>query len=142
MDFSEAVAQHLAWQQRLRRILLGRERRRNPERTEAIHSQDCPLGAWLNSEAGNHGQEALFKYVEEQHKLSHELAIQMVLDEGCAGTSMEVILQIGQFHISSKNLLEALENLRRNLVLSEVPLCAAQSGFFRGEFPPAPDVPA
>jgi hypothetical protein len=139
VEFAEAVAQHLAWKQRLRRILLGRERRRTVERTEAIACQHCPLDEWLRLEAENYAQIPLFQYVAEQHKLSHDLAIQMVLDDAPVKTSMDVIFQIGQFHICSKSLLESLEKLRRKLALSEEPLCVIPSGFPREEFPPVPD---
>jgi hypothetical protein len=142
VDFVEAVAQHLAWKQRLRRILLGRERRRKPERTEAIEAQCCPLDEWIKSAAKHYGQDMLFKNVEEQHRLSHELAIQMVLDEESAKTSMEMVFQIGKFHICSRNLLESLEQLRRKHALSEIPLCVIPSGFPREEFPPVLDARA
>ena len=137
MEFAEAVAQHLAWKQRLKRILLGRERRRKPERTEAIDAQSCPLEEWLRLAVHLYGQEELFKNVEEQHRLSHELAIQMVLDEEPAKASMEMVFQIGKFQICSKNLVESLEQLRRKYALSEIPLCVIPSGFPRQEFPPA-----
>ncbi len=140
MEFAEAVAQHLAWKQRLRRILLGRERRRNPGRTEAIDCQQCPLDQWIKSETEKWAEEPLFKYAAEQHRLSHELAIQMVLDEAPAKTSMDMVFRIGQFQICSRNLLESLEKLRRKHSLSDVPLCVIPSGFPREEFPPVPDV--
>ena len=139
MDFTEAVAQHMAWKQRLRRILLGRERRRKPERTEAIEVHACPLEEWLRLAAQQYGHEPLFKNVDEQHRLSHELAIQMVLDEEPTRASMEMVFQIGEFQICSKNLLESLEQLRRKHALSEVPLCVIPSGFPREEFPPVLD---
>ncbi len=139
MDFAEVVAQHLAWKQRLRRILLGRERRRQPERTEAIAGQLCPLDPWLKEELARHPQEPLLLYLDEQHRLSHDLAIQMVLEEAAARTSMDRVFQIGQFQNCSRNLLEALENLRRKYALSEVPLCVIPPGFPREEFPPVPD---
>lgn len=139
MDFATAVAQHLAWKQRLRRILLGRERRRKPERTEAIGYHHCPLDEWIRSATAIYGQLPLFDYVDEQHQLSHDLAIQMVRSEDPARTPMDAICHIGQFQICSKNLLEALEKLRRHLALSNVPLCVIPVGFPREEFPPVPD---
>jgi hypothetical protein len=139
MDFTEAVAQHLAWKQRLRRILLGRERRRNPTRTEAIDVQYCPLDQWIQTASAMHPQEQLFSTLEVQHRLSHDLAIQMVLGEEPASTSMDMVFLIGQFQICSRNLLEALEKLRRKYALSEVPLCVIPPGFPREDFPPVPD---
>lgn len=141
MEFAEAISEHLAWKQRLRRILLGRERRRSPERTEAIDAHACPLDQWIQSAAAVYAREPLFQVIEEQHRITHDLAIQMVLDDESEKASMDMVFQIGQFHMSSRNLLESLEKLRRKYALSETPLCVIPSGFPREEFPPAPDLP-
>lgn len=140
MDFAEAVVQHQAWKQRLRRILLGRERRRDLQRTEAIECWECPLDQWIRSEAGHFDQDPLFRQVDEQHRLSHDLAIQMVLNEEDAKASMDMVFQTGQFNICSRTLLESLEKLRRNHRLSDAPLCEIPSGYPRDEFPPITDV--
>ena len=139
MNFAEAVAYHLAWKHGLRRILLGRERRRNPGRTEAVASEQCPLGIWIKAEAKQHLQEPLFDFIEEQHRLGHDLAIQMVLDKETVKAAIDEILQIGQFQICSRNLLEALEKLRRKHALSDFLLCVLPSGFHREDFAPDPD---
>ncbi len=142
MDFALAISEHLAWKQRLRRILLGRERRRKPERTEAIEYHACPLDHWVRAAAEQFAQEPLFQIIDEQHRLTHDLAIRMVLDDESEKASMDMVFQIGQFHMSSRSLLEALEKLRRKYSLSEAPLCVIPSGFPREEFPPIPDVQA
>jgi hypothetical protein len=141
VEFAEAISEHLAWKQRLRRILLGRERRRDPERTEAIECHDCPLDGWIQSVAAKFNQEPLFQVIDEQHRLTHDLAIQMVLNDEAEKTSMDMVFQIGQFHMCSRNLLESLEKLRRKHALSEEPLCMIPSGFPREDFPSIPDVP-
>jgi hypothetical protein len=141
VDFPEAVSQHQAWKQRLRRILLGRERRRRPERTEATEPDRCPLEGWLLAHQGRLGGDPLFRYAEEQHRRSHELAIQMVLNDERTRASMDMVYQIGQFQICSRNLLETLEQLRRKHALSEAPLCPLPPGFPRDEFPPVPGAP-
>ncbi len=142
MGFEEAISEHMAWKQRLRRILLGRERRHIPERTEAIECAECPLELWTQSEASRFAEEPLFREVVEQHRLSHDLAIQMVLNDDSDKASMNMVFQIGQFHMASRNLLEALEKLRRKHGLSETPLCIIPSGFPRVEFPAGPDARA
>jgi len=141
VDFAEAVSQHEAWKQRLRRILLGRERRRRPERTEAITSPTCPLNEWLLANRTRFAGDPLLHFAEEQHRQSHELAIQMVLCDEAARESMDMVFLIGQFHMCSRSLLETLEQLRRNRGLSEAPLCRIPLGFPREAFPPAPDAP-
>lgn len=142
MDFEEAISAHLAWKQRLRRILLGRERRRALGRTEAIESAQCPLERWFQATAPDLGEDPLFQEVVEQHRLSHDLAIQMVLNDDSDKASMGMVLQIGQFHMASRSLLEGLEGLRRKHGLSETPLCVIPPGYPRVEFPEPPDVPA
>jgi nucleotide-binding universal stress UspA family protein len=139
VTFDEAISEHIAWKQRLRRILLGRERRHIPERTEAIESQECPLGTWLHAEAPRLFQDPLFREVEHQHRLSHDLAIQLVLNDETDHVSMDVVFQIGQFQMASQNLLESLEKLRRKHGLSETPLCVIPSGHPRGDDHLPPD---
>lgn len=63
----------------------------------------------------------------------------MVLSDEQVRTSMDMVFQIGQFQICSRNLLETLEQLRRKHALSEAPLCPLPPGFPREDFPPAPD---
>jgi hypothetical protein len=138
MDYAQAVAQHLAWKQRLRRILFGRERRRQPGRTEAIEVHQCPLEQWLCANAERFARDPHFQRAQELHRQSHELAIQMVLSDEETKHSMDQVFQTGQFHICSGSLLEALESLRRNHALSEVPLCEIPALFPRT---PAPDAP-
>jgi len=139
VDFAQAISQHQAWKQRLRRILLGRERRRRPERTEAVDPDQCPLHEWIIDNRDQYADEPLFESVDVLHRQSHELAIQMVLSDDLARTSMDMMFQIGQFHMCSRSLLEALEKLRRKHALSEAPLCVIPSGFPREEFSPFPD---
>lgn len=141
MDFANAVAEHMAWKQRLKRILLGRERRRSPERTEAISGQDCPLGGWLRSQAAAFSNDPVFSTVEELHGLVHELAIEMVLSDDRAMVSLEALFQTGRFQICSQQLLEALEELRRKFELSADPLCRIPPGYVREGLPPAPGAP-
>ncbi len=139
MEFAVAISQHLAWKQRLRRILLGRERRKNPARTEAIESDTCELGQWITTAASTYAQEPLFRSIEEQHRLTHDLAIQMVLNDEIEKSSMDMVFQIGRFHMASRTLLESLEKLRRKYALDGEPLCAIPAGFPREEFPAIPE---
>lgn len=142
MDFAAAVSHHLQWKQRLRRILLGRERRRSLERTEAIDCQACALAQWLRREAHRFQDEPIFREIEENHRLSHELAIRLVLAEDPDKNAMDVIFRIGQFHMCSRSLLEDLERLRRKFNLDPAPLCLVPSEYSREEFPPTPSVQA
>lgn len=138
MDFAEAVSQHLEWKQRLRRILLGRERRRDPGRTEAIECQACPLHQWLQHHASGLEKEPLFREIQESHRLSHDLAIRMVLNDDDEKDSLDMVFQIGQFHMCSRTLLEGLERLRQKYSLHQMPLCQAPPSYPRDEFPANP----
>ena len=138
MDFAEAVSQHQAWKQRLKRILLGRERRRDPGRTEAIECRHCPLDQWIRTVAAEFGEDPLLAEIEACHRASHELAIQMVREDAPDRDPMDIVFQIGRFNIVSRDLLEALEKLRRKRALSGSPLCVISPGFPRISIPGAP----
>jgi hypothetical protein len=140
VDFSDAVSQHLAWKHNLRRILLGRERRREPGRTEAVDGDHCPLGEWLREQDRQLEEDPLHQLVLEQHRVVHDLAIRMVTDPMREMGSLDMVFLTGEFQISSQSLLESLERLRRKYRLQEEPLCETPLTHPR-EGLPSPDVP-
>ena len=137
MDFAEAVAQHQAWKQRLKRILLGRERRRDPARTEATGCQACALDRWLRLTAHSI-DDPLVRAIEEKHRTCHDLALQMVRER--AEEPLDAVFQTGRFGMASQELLELLELLRRRHGLGKAPLCEISPRYAR-EFS-GPDAPA
>lgn len=137
MEFQEAVDAHQAWKQRLKRILLGRERRRVPERTAAIRHADCPFHDWLAANAERFSGEPLFQTALDLHTRSHDMAIEMVLVEPEVRDTLDMVFRTGQFHMCSQSLLEALERLRKKYSLSATPLCPVP-GLPPEECPPIP----
>lgn len=76
LDFGVAKSKHLAWKQRLRHHLDGKEQ---IDRSQAVSHKECDLGRWLYAEGMNlYGHMDDMQALEKRHMEMHQLIPQLI----------------------------------------------------------------
>lgn len=107
-----SITDHLLWRQRLKNMLLGRER---IDPSSVASHQQCRLGRWYYGEGGApFAHLATFRDLEQPHARIHELAHEMAAAYGRgerrrAEQLMEEVRQVSQ------RVVDCLERLKRDV---------------------------
>lgn len=109
---SKEIKDHLAWKQRLRRYLKGKE---NITETELVSHKECNFGQWLYSEGlERYGNIPEMIEIKEAHDKIHRIAknIYKMKEEGNILRAEKELLNMEPVCMKLFNLMTALEKIK------------------------------
>jgi len=108
LDFFAARTAHMAWRQKIRDFLDGKQ---SLTHAEAVSHRDCALGKWLYSSGmANYGHLNEMQTMEKQHEVMHA-TIREIIDLKGAGKASEAERRFGEIENLSGQIVGLLQTV-------------------------------
>ena len=112
LDFYSARTAHLAWRQKIRDFLDGKE---GLTHKEAVSHRDCILGKWLYSSGmKQYGHMDEMQYMEKQHEKMHKV-IREIIDMKNSGNPVAAENQFHQVESLSGEIVDLLKTIENKV---------------------------